>query len=160
MNRRLPKPADDRDRKILADVKRVGWSVMLIPEDDEGPGFAYSLGFLHSFGCPEVIVFGLPIEVGHGVINQIGRLMQDGRRFRLDVEENDVAEGYPSRFLEVGAEHYEEYLGYASWLNRTTEYPVLQCVWPDRNGRFPWEPDVQPYVRNAQPLLGPIPKSI
>jgi hypothetical protein len=31
--------------------------------------------------------------------------------------------------------------------------PYLQVVWPDRNGRFPWEPGFQAAFDRMQPLL-------
>ena len=32
-------------------------------------------------------------------------------------------------------------------------YPALQCIWPDKSNRFPWEPDFNPNWLWAQPLL-------
>src|SRR4051794_27391344 len=38
-----PEPTDEHDRKLLADVERHGWHVVCVEEDEEGPGFAYSI---------------------------------------------------------------------------------------------------------------------
>jgi len=70
--RKLPKPTDDRDRKLLADVQDPGWHVIGIEADDEGPSFAYSIEIYHTFSHPEIIVFGLDIPVMHCMINAIG----------------------------------------------------------------------------------------
>jgi hypothetical protein len=64
----LPEPADDHDRKLLADVQGYGWHVIGIEEDEEGPGFAYSIGLHHNFGHPEIIAVGLRVQVMHGMI--------------------------------------------------------------------------------------------
>jgi len=41
----------------------------------------------------------------------------------------------------VGEQHNRESLGYPRWFYPGSALPVLQCVWPDKAGRFPWEPD-------------------
>jgi len=64
----------DESEGIIRDhIERFGWHVTLIPEDDEGPGFAYSIGLYQSFKQPEVIMFGCPPELMHTLINQAGR---------------------------------------------------------------------------------------
>jgi hypothetical protein len=34
----LPTPTDDHDKKLLADVKKYGWHVIGVEEDEVGPG--------------------------------------------------------------------------------------------------------------------------
>jgi hypothetical protein len=45
------------------------------------------------------------------------------------------------------------HLGYALWFYCGMGFPVLQVVWPDRSGHFPWDPKC---VLDAliQPVLG------
>ena len=76
----LPEPADEHDRQLLADVEQHGLHVIGVEEDEEGPGFAYSIGLYHSFDHPEVIVFGLPVRVMHPIINGIGEQVRAGKR--------------------------------------------------------------------------------
>ena len=71
----------DRDRKLASDVEEFGWHVALIPEDEEGPAFAFSIGLFRKFGHPEVVVFGLGIEAMHEIVNLIGEEVRRGRRF-------------------------------------------------------------------------------
>ena len=54
---------DDNDRKLLQDVAEVGWHVVLIAEEAGTPGWAFSVGLYHTFRHPEVVVFGLPLEL-------------------------------------------------------------------------------------------------
>ena len=37
----------------------------MVSEDDIGPGFAYTIGLAHSFGAPELAMFGLDVHVMH-----------------------------------------------------------------------------------------------
>src|SRR5215207_11466116 len=92
--RDLPKPTDEQDEQLLASIEQPGWHVIGIEEDGEGPAFAYSIGLFHSFNHPEVIAFGLPVRVMHGVINGIGEAVRSDQRFDHLDEASDILEGY------------------------------------------------------------------
>jgi hypothetical protein len=40
-------------------------------------------------------------------------------------------------FRKITEEYYRKYLGYAVWFYESLDFPVLQCVWPDKMSRFP-----------------------
>jgi hypothetical protein len=63
-------------------------------------------------------------------------------------------EGYPVVFKEVRRERYRGVLGYGLWYYDGDAFPALQCVWPDKQGRFPWEAEFEERYRRMQPLLG------
>jgi hypothetical protein len=149
----LPEPADDHDRKLLADVRRHGWHVIGVEEDEEGPGFAYSIGLYHSFRHPEVIVFGLRVRVIHGMINAVGEQIRSGEKFEHLDESGDVLDGYNVAFRTVERRHYPDYLGYARWFYGGDDFPALQCVWPDSRHRYPWHPEASPDLARRQPGL-------
>jgi hypothetical protein len=151
--RRLPEPADDHDRKLLADVERHGWHVIGVEEDVEGPAFSYSIGIYHTFGRPEVILFGLPVRVMHLIINGIGEEFRSGKQFEHLDESADVLEGYDVAFRAVERKYYREYLGYARWFYHGDDFPVLQCVWPDAEHRYPWHPEFRPNLHQRQLVL-------
>jgi hypothetical protein len=46
----LPTPTDDTDRAILTNIEKVSWQVLGIEGDEEGPGFAYSIGMTRTLG--------------------------------------------------------------------------------------------------------------
>jgi hypothetical protein len=148
-----PEPADEHDRKLLADVERHGWHVVGVEEDEEGPAFAYSIGLYHSFGHPEVILLGLPVRVMHRIINVIGEEVRRGERFEHLDESGEVLEGYNVAFRTVERRHYREYFGYARWFYRGDGFPALQCVWPDSEHRYPWHPEFNATLAPRQPLL-------
>jgi len=53
------------DAQVPADIETYGWHVIEVPEDDEGPGFAFTIGLFRRFEHPELIVFGLPMNTMH-----------------------------------------------------------------------------------------------
>jgi hypothetical protein len=148
-----PEPADERDRKLLADVERYGWHVIGIEEDAEGPGFAYSVGLYRSRGHPEVIVLGLPVRVMHQIINAVGEVVRSGERFEHLDESGEVLDGFHVAFRTVERRHYPDYLGYARWFHRGDDFPALQCVWPDSAHRYPWHPEFNAAHARRQLLL-------
>ena len=74
-------PETARDRKVITDVEEFGWHVAMIPEDDGGAGFAFSIGLYKNFNHPEIVIIGLGIETMHGMINVIGEEVREGRPF-------------------------------------------------------------------------------
>jgi hypothetical protein len=148
----LPEPADEHDRKLLADVAQYGWHVIGVEEDKEGPSFAYSIGLYRSFGHPEVIIFGLAVGVMHRIINAVGEQVRAGTKLEHLDEAADILDGYSVAFRSVERRHSPDYLGYARWFYKG-DFPALQCVWPDSQHRYPWHPEVSADTARRQPLL-------
>lgn len=66
----------EHEISILQRRERHGWFVNCVAEDASGPGFAYSFGVYKEFGHPEIIIFGLPEETVHRLINDVGKQVQ------------------------------------------------------------------------------------
>src|SRR5258708_4069418 len=139
VQRELPTPEDDCDRKVLADITRVGWTVIGVAEDEEGPGFAFSIGLFHTLGHPEVLIMGLGPQVAQQLINDMGDAIRKGHRFEAGQRHEGIAANFPLAFVEMDKRYYREYLGYAGWFYQGPDFPVVQCLWPDKQGVFPWE---------------------
>lgn len=142
------------EAELAAKVEQYGWYVMLVPEDDEGPGFAYSIGLHKNFDHPEIIIFGLDLKVMWAMINEIGEQVKTGKRYETEKIYFGLIEKYGCVFEPVAERHYAEYFGYANWFYKGTDFPALQCVWPDKAGLYPWHEDFNPDWRLMQPLLG------
>lgn len=149
----LPSPEDDVDRKILADVEHHGWHVITVPGGASTPGWAYSIGLHHTFEHPEVILFGLPVDPMHRMINVIGDAIRDGTRFSTRSTSTEILEGYTCAFESVAPPWYEVFLGYAVWFHQGADFPVVQCLWPDRDGALPTDERFDPDLLDLQPLL-------
>jgi hypothetical protein len=145
---------DEYERLIRDNVREFGWHVALIPGDEEGPGFAYTIGLHQAFGKPEVIVFGIPQEVMHAIVNHAGEEFKAGRSIPLDRPLDGYLEGYPVVFKRVKKAHYKEYFGYGLWFYSGPKFTAIQCCWPDKKGRFPWDKGFEKKWLKAQPLLG------
>jgi hypothetical protein len=153
--RALPTPEDDTDRWLLQTIARDGWAVLGIPADDEGPSFAYSLGLFHTLNHPEIIVMGVRAESAQQLINDVAVAVRQGQRFEPGGRYDSLVEGNPLAFLTVAPKLYRKYVGYARWFYQGAEFPLLQCVWPDKQGVLPWEPGYDGQLFALQRVLGP-----
>jgi hypothetical protein len=141
---------DDDDRKVLDDIENVGWHMVGVPEDDQGPGFVYSIGL---YRHPEVVVMGMNMDVMFHVVQQLGEWARDGNGVRAGDLREGLLEGFACTFRPVDRRWYEDYFGYALWFYRADDFPVLQCVWPDRAGHWPWDAGFNPKWKPKQPVL-------
>jgi len=141
------------DEKLFSDVAKYGWHVLKIFAKEDTPGWAFSIGLYKNFNHPEIVVFGLNHDVMHSIINSIGEEVRVGKRFEIDGLYSDLIEAYSCTFKQVKQVWYNPFLGYANWFYQGLDYPVLQCIWPDKNSRYPWDSDFNPNWVWAQPLL-------
>ena len=150
---RIDDPSDPTESKIHADIARVGWSAIGVPEDDEGPAFEYSIGFLAMFQQPEVLIFGQRLEVMHGMLARIAESFGIGQQIDAGSTSDQILDGYICVFRAVPFEQYRNYLGYALWYYGGHNFAALQCVWPDLDGRYPWDADASQELRRREPVL-------
>ncbi len=138
---------------MRADIATYGWHVIKVFEDDEGPGFAFTIGLYERFDHPELIVFGLPLETMHLMLNGAGEAVRAGRTYTAGQSYDGILEGYDCTFRRVPLSHYQAYLGYARWYYDGDDFPVLQLIWPDREHRYPWAAPADAWIRKGQPVL-------
>ncbi len=148
-----PKPTDEGDRKLLENVEKYGWHVVLITGDKNTPGWAFSVGLYHTFKHPEIVIFGLPKDRMHAFINCIGNDVRGGKVYRSGVGDTELLPGYTTMFEAVEKIWYGPVLGWATWFYDGDDFPALQCIWPDKNNRFPWDEDFEPLLAADQPFL-------
>ncbi len=130
---------DASDQKLLGDVRDFGWHHLHI-HPDAGLRWSFSVGLFETWGHPEVVVFGLDMETAQGVLSVAADIAKAGQQAADGTHAGDFIEAYEVCFLRVRPHWYGSFLGYAQWYNGTAGgFPVLQLVWPDASGRFPWE---------------------
>ena len=145
----------EADAEFLEIVEKYGWHVMTVAPrvGEDGDLWAYSTGLYYSYGHPEVILFNLRTDTLPRIINTIGDSVKTGKRFEPCPTYADVFAAYQWSFRAVDSCHYREYVGYSLWFYESSDFPLLQCFWPDKSHRFPWEESCADWVRKAQPLL-------
>src|SRR5688572_25938808 len=104
---------DAAEKAVHDHIATYGWHCVKVAEDEEGPGFAYTIGFQRSFGHPEVIVFGQHPEVMHAMLSRIAERIRAGQTHVAGTDSWGILDDYKCWFLQVGTAHFREYVGWA-----------------------------------------------
>lgn len=143
------------DKKVIQDIKEIGWHVVKILEDETGPSFCFTIGLYKTFKHPEVVIIGLDMDLAHAILNNIGKSIKEGKRYETGEKHNDILDGYDCIMINIEKKFYEEYLGYAMWYYNS-HFPAIQCIYPTVKGYFPWQNEWPKEINHLQPLLGKI----
>ncbi|MGP8214267.1 MAG: DUF4262 domain-containing protein [Bacteroidia bacterium] len=107
-------------------MKKFGWMVHYITPDENYP-FGVNIhthGFPEKFKHPDVqICLPLSPENAQGIMNNIGRLLEGGKKFKAKRKYNDIIERFPVLMLPATED----------------DRKVLRVVFPDKHGRFDTE---------------------
>ncbi|MBZ6256411.1 DUF4262 domain-containing protein [Streptomyces olivaceus] len=145
--------ADHADLTVIENVQRHGWHVVMVPEDEVGPGFAYTIGLSHTHGAPELAMFGLDVDLMHRMLNRLGEKSAAGALLADGQKHPDVVDGDKVALRRVDLRWYRTFFGRAVWFYRRPPFPVLQVAWPDVAGRFHWDEQAEERHRESQPRL-------
>jgi len=148
------KTLDNGDKKLIDDIEKVGWHVLKVLEDDNGPGFAYSVGLFKTFQHPEIIIIGLKLDLAHILINNIGEDIKNGKQYQSGQLYTDILDDFKCLMLDVPKKNYKKYVGYGRWYYEGNNFPLLQCIYPTVKGIYPWEKDWPEDIIDLQPILG------
>lgn len=150
----MRKAENDNDRKLLSDVRKYGWHTVGILGDDEGPSYLFTVGLFHTFQHPELCIFGLSsIEAMGQILNDAGDMIRKKHAFQNDETNSGLMDGYSCQFKRVNSEHLDDYFGYARWFYEGKDFPMLQCFWPDKEHKFPWDEGFSEELQSFQPRL-------
>jgi Domain of unknown function (DUF4262) len=144
---------DARDRQTAQFVRDYGWNVTGVAADEQTPGWAYSIGLWHTLGSPEVVVFGLSIEPMMGMVNIVGDQIRDGQALQPDQRRAGVIEGFEVIVRPVHPDWYGDFFGAAIDFYQEPPLPIVQLVWPDKQGRYPWDTGAHAALFEQQPML-------
>jgi len=161
--------------KITEDIDRVGWSVVSVKSnviqsnmvDTNGlsassnskpiPHFAYTIGLWQTCKHPEVIILGLPPSIAETLLDDIGAIVKAGNAMNQYPKlHHNLVENYPVAFFaidnDLNDEVYSEFFGIGKQFYGD-RIPILQMIYPDKFGSFPWQDGCSESVIAAQPAL-------
>jgi hypothetical protein len=144
---------DESERKTVADVENYGLHIVYVFEDEENPGFGYTVGLYENYLHPEIIIVGLEQEVAHVLLNNLAFDIKNGKNFTAGAFHEDVIENFLCYFGEVPKSEYKEHVGWAIWFYEGYDFPLVQCVYPTVDGKFPWHKNFPEEARFFCPLL-------
>jgi hypothetical protein len=145
------------DEEIAEAVREFGWFAADV--NDHKPPFLYTIGLMHTWQHPELVIFGLDAANAYALFSGLIREIRVGRAFaepgvytvNLDGTEHRVG------FRRVHPTQHPLYLGFAMGfmrnIGRIGELEAVQAFWPDRAGKFPFELGCDIAVYQLQPRL-------
>ena len=141
------------DEELRADVEQHQWVVLKVAPD-KAAEYGYSVGLTRSFGHPELVVVGLDDDTIQDLVNEIGEAISGGALFRDGDTSGAFLEGYDVTFRALPASLRATHFAWAHRFYGDADFSVLQVVYPDRKGRWPWDPASAADFRKGQPVLG------
>jgi hypothetical protein len=150
---------DPAERNAIDIINRVGWMVMKVSPKagDENPRwFAYTAGLAVTFRWPELICFGLDLDVAGDLLNNAVRELRNKAAHPVsELELSEVLDGRAVRLRTFSPGLYREHLGWAIWYAdrqglAPAQFSCVQLLWPDKSGRFPGDPACDPSVAEGQ----------
>jgi Domain of unknown function (DUF4262) len=134
-----------------------GWRTAGEAAGAGGPAWRYTVGLHHTYQHPEVIVVGLAQATLQAVLDAVVRHVRAGHRFEAGERYDEILARYACAFERVDRRWYGAYLPEAIAFDGAKRFPALQCLWPDRAGRYPSDRRCDPDVRATQGCLFPNP---
>jgi hypothetical protein len=146
-------PTDELLAQAKDNIEKFGLHVLSVMGTQYSPSFSYSVGLYQTYNHPEIICIGLPINLGHTIINDVAAIIQSGETISINKNYDNIFENSSAVFLEVDQRNIADYFGTAINYYGKSNFHALQLVWTDRNDKFPWEADFEAEFLHIQPLL-------
>src|SRR5262245_15942644 len=143
------------ERRTADHIRNHGWSVVGVGADEQVPGWAYTVGLWHTLRQAELCIFALPIDVAHGLLNDIGERVRAGGALRRHAPLSGVIKGYDLAVRRVDESWFDDLFCAGLAFYQRPPLPFVQVVWPDPAGRFPWQPGAAGACRQQPTLVLP-----
>jgi len=135
--------------KIAKDIEKFGWhSLFVFDPEGEKANFHYTVGIEESYGHPEIIIFGLSQESGHGILTDLIEDIKSENSFEPNKKLGDVIGGdFDVMFKPVKDPRNIEYLAGAENYYKK-QFRAYVMLWPDKNNILPTEKACQITIQN------------
>jgi len=141
----------DVEQVMSEKIAEHGWTATGVKSDRGHFPFVYTTG-LTKLGQPELIMIGIPIQLGYGVIQDTIDAMHEGLVLEAGKTYPNLVSGdYELAVVEVIDPLNPEYPQSCTTIFYGETFRSYQLVWPDQKGRYPWDEGSQV---SEQPVLG------
>lgn len=139
--------------RILKNIDEHGFHICYFPSDGYLPSFYYTIGFFQKYQKPEIVIFALPQNTITNICHKVAEIYESGQSLETLTNHQDFIQDFPVRFLQADKVYYPYYFGYGMWFYQSDSFPVLELVWTDKQGFFPWQDEFDPDWKYVQPLM-------
>ena len=115
------------------------------------PPYAYTVGITETYGCPELLIFGVGEQIANVVFHSVVDKIKNGSRFADGALLVDVL-NLPCAIKVISDEAARPFAlhVFARYERASLKPNFQQVVYPDRAGVFPWEKDYDQEMRPIQ----------
>lgn len=136
--------------ELIAVIQRYGLAV--VPIIGSEPQMTFTIGLKHSYGHPELIIFGLAPRVAHLILNRCGAVIKENGPLEAGRTYDDFA-NLPTIFRHANPAKIQPHVFRCAEFYGGEQPPFLQVVWPDPASRFPWDKGFNKAYDRHQPKL-------
>ena len=149
---------DAADQRVVDAIEEHGFFSQGVLADANGPVFRYSIGFWESLRAPEVIIFGLDLQLMHNMLWTAFRQIKAGTTLVGGYKMSGLIEGFDCVARPVHPTQVKAHFGVGLWYRRyrgaDDNLQAFQLFWPGKvEGLYPWEAGCPAEVRALQPQL-------
>ena len=148
---------------IRATIQEYGYQMSIVFDEDNKVVFAHSIGLRETYGHPELLFLGMPLDkmvrfgLADGALEDILDAMVEqieaGTTFVPGAVDASTVAGHRLHLVPVDRMYYKHFLHDAVLYYGGLDFDALQVVWTDRRGKFPWERGFTERFGAAQPTL-------
>lgn len=137
---------------VVKSIQKHGFFFTYVSEDghSSSDSFSFTTGLWKTLNFPEIITFGLPREACAALFSDVFDQIKNGVDLSFDQHLHHMG-NLPIVLTPARRETNNAYLLTAKWFYETDDFPVIQLLWPDPEGRFPWEARFDPRFADHQP---------
>lgn len=149
-----PPPNQSRINEVMRNLDELidthGWAIMFVA----GRGLvAYTVGLSRTFGLPELVLSGLDADISHELLNSVAvRLTQGTLALKEGALYDEVFEGFFARFRKLSTAEVSELRMALALAPDGAELTAWQLHWPDPQGKFWDDPEVDPTYAGRQDI--------
>jgi hypothetical protein len=136
---------------VQAGIDADGFQIVLLPPDR--PIWAFTIGLQESFDQPEVMVIGVPGQMLHQMVINLAHFVAAGESISAGLRTSEVLQNLECELRPVDPVWYDVLLRPLKEFYGAKPFTVLQCLWPDKQGKFPFDEDFNEALRARQPYL-------
>ena len=145
--------------KIEWMIETNGWALEAATPNPDAeppvPAHAHTIGLPALVNFPEIIVCGLTPAAANGLLSMVIDALRGGTEIPVGDELVGLLDnGLRCRFGPVAAEIAAHWCPTAVAWYRGEDVPLVQLLYPDRNGFMPYEAGFDQRMRRAQPVIG------
>lgn len=145
--------------KIEWMIETNGWALESVAADytcePPSAGYCYTVGVAQRWECADIVVFGLTPVASKGLLELVLEHVANGAHIPRGVPLSGLLDNeLRCFFADVDtAVHGGKFATAQSWY-RSTDFSMMQLLWPDRQGWLPFESGFDANLSLAQPVIG------